>query len=40
MNPIEAIAQAVAELKLAENTTPIPEPIPKPKLVKRQNHPN
>jgi hypothetical protein len=37
---IQAIADAVANYKIPENTTPTPRPIPKPKLIKRQNHTN
>ncbi|NDJ25762.1 NERD domain-containing protein [Nostoc sp. B(2019)] len=35
---VQVIAEAVANYKIPENTTPIPKPIPKPKLVKRQNY--
>ncbi|HYW19439.1 MAG TPA: nuclease-related domain-containing protein [Nodularia sp. (in: cyanobacteria)] len=35
---VQSIAEAVANYKIPENTTPIPKPIPKPKLVKPQNH--
>ncbi|BAY41323.1 NERD domain protein (plasmid) [Nostoc sp. NIES-2111] len=35
---IQAIADAIANYKIPENTTSTPRPIPKPKLVKRQNH--
>lgn len=34
---VQTIAQAVENLTLTTNTTPIPKPIPKPKPVKRQN---
>ncbi|MFN6539535.1 MAG: hypothetical protein RM021_024750 [Nostoc sp. EkiNYC01] len=34
---VQAIAQAVENLTLTANTTPIPKPIPKPKHVLRQN---
>ncbi|MCC5612763.1 NERD domain-containing protein [Nostoc sp. CHAB 5834] len=34
---VQAIAQAVENLTLTTNTTPISKPIPKPKPVKRQN---
>ncbi|WP_181374343.1 hypothetical protein [Nostoc commune] len=34
---IQAIASVVANYQIPENTTPTPKPIPKPKLVKRQN---
>lgn len=34
---IQAVADAVANYKIPENTIPTPKPIPKPKLVKRQN---
>ncbi|MCC5670027.1 hypothetical protein LC653_41095 [Nostoc sp. CHAB 5784] len=38
--PPEAIAEAVANYKIPENMTSTPKPIPKPKLVKRQNYNN
>ncbi|MBE9197580.1 MULTISPECIES: nuclease-related domain-containing protein [unclassified Nodularia (in: cyanobacteria)] len=34
---VQLIAEAVANYKIPENTAPISQPIPKPKLVKRQN---
>ncbi|MBE8968305.1 NERD domain-containing protein [Nostocales cyanobacterium LEGE 12452] len=37
---IQVIASAVANYQIPENTTPTPKPIPKPKLVKRQNSSN
>ncbi|MEA5581647.1 nuclease-related domain-containing protein [Nodularia harveyana UHCC-0300] len=35
---VQLIAEAVSNYKIPENTNPIPKIIPKPKLVKRQNH--
>ncbi|BAZ34062.1 NERD domain protein (plasmid) [Cylindrospermum sp. NIES-4074] len=34
---VQSIAEAVANYTLPENATPTPKPIPKPKLIKRQN---
>lgn len=34
---VQLIAKNVENLTLAENSTTIPKPIPKPKLIKRQN---
>ena len=36
-NQYPIIAKNVENLTLAENSTTIPKPIPKPKLIKRQN---
>jgi len=34
---VQLIAEAVEDYTLPDNSTPIPKPIPKPKLVKRQS---